>query len=43
MSSGQVTSNLVPVSRSDLQLGVPIPHSVYDRSGSLIRSLWVGN
>lgn len=36
MSSGQVTSNLVPVARNDLQLGVPIPHSVYDRSGMLL-------
>lgn len=36
MSSGQVSSNLVPVARSDIQLGVPIPHSVYDRSGMLL-------
>lgn len=36
MSSIPVTSNLVPVSRSDIQLGVPIPHSVYDRSGMLL-------
>jgi len=36
MSSGQVSSNLQPVARSDIRLGEPIPYSVYDRSGMLL-------
>ena len=36
MSSGQVNSNLVPVARNDIQLGVPIAHSVFDRNGVLL-------
>ena len=36
MGSLAAATNLVPVVRNDLQLGVPIPHSVYDRSGQLL-------